>query len=419
MSQWERRPESSLQLSQPTRYGRRRAFKPKPLGPGDALFFMHIPKTAGTAVRQVLENYIDMADVHASVQARFLIAMRGDRHSSEKFLKARYVAGHLPLRFSSCFQKKVHVVTFLRNPIDQTISYLRHLQRDGHIPTSIGPENLAESAWAKLFINPQTRWVAGAFEPTVDSFDGGAKEVNKLTDPSLLRQAKTNLRNFAFVGVVEQLSESLSAMSAQFLWNPPNHIPRANEGYYEKATSPEIREAVSSLVELDMELYEEANKILADFIKVKEFSRANTDALPFYIVQMDGVGSGNLIENWYHAEYDSGIGTWRWTGPGTDFSVNIPPIIGKEIEVVLNVTGHLSPKVVAETYLLWRDEKIRPDVWRFESGFCAVYRVPLRRDEIGHTLQLVFRSPTTFPEPGTGNNRMLGLPVKFIYINGI
>ena len=94
-----------------------------------ALFFLHIPKTAGTSLRELLSCRFAPADILA-------LDRRGaHEHPSqqlETISRYRFVHGHVPYALVDRFPRRPFVVTLLRDPIDRAVSafhYMQHLAR--------------------------------------------------------------------------------------------------------------------------------------------------------------------------------------------------------------------------------------------------------------------------------------------------
>lgn len=381
----------------------------------DALFFMHIPKTAGTSVKSFLEGNFPVIEKFFNIQYCFLAAMRMDIEEGEQYIPCRYLAGHYPFRLSLSFIKKVHVITFLRDPIERTISDFRWLQKEGRIPVTFEAIDLPGSKYENYFLNFQTRWIADIYN-CYDFQDERLYNLDSevLKDKSLLVKATTKLRDFRFVGFTEELDKSLAALAMEFGWIKPRFIPRLNVAPTKPSKiDSELARSISSLVELDIELYKKAREMFP-FLKYENLD-IDLQPLPYALITMDNSSNAFLLDSWYTPEYDSGIGCWRWTGPGNIFSVKVPPLRFNELVVVINVTEHRRIEDLAKTCLIRDDLVLEPYLTRFENGYCISYAIQLNDEEAKSFFELKFKVATMLPE-NCPNGRSLGLPVKFIYI---
>ena len=92
---------------------------------GDQIFFLHIPKTAGTSLMDILqmqvkpEEFYSFPDGVENLQPEKL-------HVAQK---ARIIRGHRMYDFQKYFTRRPYVITMLRNPYDRVISNFAHLTR--------------------------------------------------------------------------------------------------------------------------------------------------------------------------------------------------------------------------------------------------------------------------------------------------
>jgi hypothetical protein len=96
-------------------------------------FFVHMQKTAGIALRQLLMNHFGEVAVYPTRgvdgtdpvklvlsvdHLRQRIAARGDQ--------VRVITGHFPLCTTQLLEGRFTTLTLLREPVERTLSYLRH-----------------------------------------------------------------------------------------------------------------------------------------------------------------------------------------------------------------------------------------------------------------------------------------------------
>jgi hypothetical protein len=90
------------------------------------VFFLHIPKTAGTSVRAILQNRFAQSECLFNVQmARF---------HAEDPNRYRLVSGHVGIEYADRFDRPPIVITFLRDPIERAVSayYFQRTRDDAH-----------------------------------------------------------------------------------------------------------------------------------------------------------------------------------------------------------------------------------------------------------------------------------------------
>jgi hypothetical protein len=87
------------------------------------LFFMHIPKTAGSTLRQVFTRQFDEHDIH-QVYDGPSIAAYGERSDRDRF---RLVIGHFPFGVHQGQNQPCRYATMFRHPVHQVLSHYNHL----------------------------------------------------------------------------------------------------------------------------------------------------------------------------------------------------------------------------------------------------------------------------------------------------
>jgi hypothetical protein len=227
-----------------------------PLKPEDQLVFIHILKTAGQSVMQILEANFP--------EDKRLFANSGDivNLPRESLQSYQLILGHNYYPIHELLGRKPLYLTFLRDPVERTISHYYHWQRPdaaGHkFHEKVLSQTLAEFVTDPMtrpaVFNYQTRWIAAEDVRGPAPMDGA----------DLLNTAKQRLEEFAFVGIVEEFDRSISALVAQFNWTPPASLEKRNvdplrdqRSRFPDETIALIREATK----WDAELYEYARAL--------------------------------------------------------------------------------------------------------------------------------------------------------------
>lgn len=239
-----------------------RAARPAPV------VFLHVPKTAGTTVTIWLR--LLLGDLYSKAAA--YSAEPGKVQALAASLAANpgsvdVVAGHLPYATRAIFPSESRFFTFLREPIDRSLShywYFRERELKEHAsppPAGLGIADLEEalSAWdpaspasrALLPDNLQTRMLSGADPDATSSLD-------------MLAAAKRNLRAFDVVGLTARFHESMALLHHVYGWKLlaiPGRRIRTHQRPAADALPPAVHDALRRLNVLDEELYSEGARV--------------------------------------------------------------------------------------------------------------------------------------------------------------
>jgi hypothetical protein len=224
--------------------------------------FYHIPKSAGTTLNRILRlNYPRESLVECGINTQeFMADLK--TWPSERLAQIRLLQGHFPFGIHEILPGQSHYFTILRHPVDRVISYYYHARRE---PLHYLHRMIHENAWSlkdllesgiPIMMNDgQVRFISGVFEtPLYD-------EVNE----GMLQQAIDNLQTFTVVGLTEQFDLTLLLLQQAFGWRRIRY-KSTNVGQNRLATAehpPEIIAAVRRYNQLDLLLYEEAQRLLA------------------------------------------------------------------------------------------------------------------------------------------------------------
>lgn len=237
--------------------------------------FLHIPKTAGTSLKQHLFHRYAADDCLMDPGGKALLEADFEQYS--------LVAGHLDFDYVSRYRVPPLVLVCLRQPVERALSayYYQKLPRLAiqirQSAAALGAETAkqvleslrrlnryeslaeflrGEPAQAKRDLGDvQTQFVAGA-----------AASYRYSDNPArLLNIARKNLEACAGIFLTERLSETFSEFSRQIGWENLSDVPRENStGQRLRADehNPEVLAALAELAPLDMELYRFAEELL-------------------------------------------------------------------------------------------------------------------------------------------------------------
>jgi hypothetical protein len=222
----------------------------------DKLYFLHIPKTAGTSLRLRLLNTLDVDDY---LNCHHLWQLNGI--SAEKLTAARFYSGHFGLALWDRLPIRPTTITFLREPLAQQLSAFQYLRaaRDEEIAqwgTTWSPRSMIElvrqgnpkmileaDVYRSSQTNMQVRFLGGG------RTDGAPYTV----DAAMFNRACETLKMIAAFGLVERMEESIILIEDKFGWPPSNSVQRFN------ATAPSADNAFDEMFRAEAAAFSEAN----------------------------------------------------------------------------------------------------------------------------------------------------------------
>ncbi len=241
---------------------------PEQLQPEDVLFFLHIPKTAGTSLTQELTRNWRKDLILTPEQLNTAKAQ-----PRERLAKAKFIYGH----FSRAVCRRrlpnppTFTITFLRDPTDHYLSLYHHLQRDpnfayttritlgdrdlSHRITELARSHSLQQFMAEpeshLFSNFQSKYLVRGmrFQPDVSE------------RPELKALAKKCLLELGAFGITSRYEDSLLQigralnLKRSLRARSTNMAPNRKTG---DALSNAIREEIKARTRYDQELFDSA-----------------------------------------------------------------------------------------------------------------------------------------------------------------
>lgn len=262
---------------------------------GEALIFLHIPKTAGTTLNRIIEWQYDPRTIYTVDPYQIRATVQRLRTlSEERRRRLRVVRGHLIFGVHEYLPQGGTYITMLRDPVARFLSSYHFIRRRPLHPLhrklrakGVGVEDFLQLTARRQ--NLQTKMLAGV--PYVGP-----------CDETTLAAAKENMaRSFRVAGISERFQESLLLIAASFGWKIP---------YYENRKVSKTRPTIDSgMVELirennryDIKLY---NFGLQRF---EEDLRRNAEAIRRTSVAAEATPKPGKLEG----AFQSAIGTGRF-----------------------------------------------------------------------------------------------------------
>lgn len=249
-----------------------------------AVFFLHIPKTGGVTMRTLLRDVYGPGALCPYTALEDLASA-----SPSQFREYPVVAGEFPFYVSELLTRPLFSFTFLRDPVERTLSVYKHLRRDVNHPDHARmaevadlAEFLAHPALRTHVVNAQTRFL-GCHSDLAQQLERCRRDaltpeasrpylkapIRQAADEVTLRQALVNLEKISFVGATERFAECCRALFNRLGFKEPLPIPKANcapakQGPRLEDLDPGMVAAIRRVTRFDRHLYAVARRRVED-----------------------------------------------------------------------------------------------------------------------------------------------------------
>jgi hypothetical protein len=243
-----------------------------------SLYFLHIPKTAGTTLITILDKYFKSDFILKAHSWNELLPML-----PLDFSKYQFVRGHFGYAIVKLISKNPLCITMLRDPIKNSISAYQMLSRQQedierfHIPMNKNLSELIEGPYLEGLKNQQTHWLVieqDILERTKNFSKNQLKDYRpeadkellpKFSDEKFLKIAKNRISEFAFIGIVEKMEESLFLLHYTFGWKPIRNKVKENTATNSTIElSDKAKNKLSENTKIDQKLYKYATNIFEE-----------------------------------------------------------------------------------------------------------------------------------------------------------
>jgi hypothetical protein len=235
------------------------------------LVYLHIPKTAGMTLREVITRQYRKGEIfqfgehHREEIKQFLALSQAERD------KIQCVVGHVHYGIHRYWSEDATYITLLRDPVERTISGYYHILRNPRHPRyeHYRSQSLLDYAQKETRGERQTRWIYGFRE------DSGLYGDEHPLPANALEVAKERLRKeFRVVGVVEEFDKTLLLLQKAFGWK---HIHYVAQNVNESRPASEKIDAETLKIlrensEPDYTLYQYAKSLFAEQVEAYEGS---------------------------------------------------------------------------------------------------------------------------------------------------
>ena len=225
-------------------------------------FFVHVQKSAGTSLvfrlrrqfgrARIYPPLADKGDVAAVISVDHMLERwRTSRDST------RVITGHFPLCTVELLDAEFTTLTLLREPVERTLSYLRHHRKLTPADTERPLEEIYEDDFR--FRGLVHTHMVKMFSLTLDEMTDGVLTPVEFTAAHLTR-AKENLARVDVVGDQNDLDGFCAGLEQRFGWNlgEPEHVNRTKPFGVDES----FRARIAADNVMDVEFYAYAQQLI-------------------------------------------------------------------------------------------------------------------------------------------------------------
>jgi hypothetical protein len=429
-------------------------------------FFLHIPKTAGTSLREYIYGHFDRDETFP-----FNLMAELERATPPVRRDYHYYEGHFPYDLMRLVIGAEPVtMTMLRDPLEQVLSLFSFLPvNPTKLPMIVFGEDVDIARALALpidvyfaqpieeiptiFRDMQTRLIASkdvlVYAPWLaDTFGITLPPCRPEDLGPNLAEAKRRLDRFAFVGLTERFRESIALLAYTFGWRPVREMRVRN------VTADRIRRDhlagrmvahIQELNALDIALYAHACELFDERYRAMadDLARRFGGRAPFTAGELDDLLELHYVDHfasqypaersvhvdftrpihdmgWHHIERHPEYGRVRWTGPGTTASVDVPIAPGRDVRIAFRALASLAPDILERVTLRVNGIPISLDREQDAAGGIIFSgTVPGRALANGRpfarvTIETVRTVRPIDLDPASGDDRALGVLVNWI-----
>ena len=225
------------------------------------LFFVHVMKTGGATFRRRIEANLGEEHVYpnASIDTDMLAANLSVQYlldlPEERVRTLQAYTGHFPFAVTQMLPGRFLTMTVLRDPVERTISYLKHCRKYQEQHHDMALEAIYEDPWyfPTMMKDHQVKVFALAPEDRAET----VAEVIDI-DADRAARARANLDSIDFLGLHEHYDDFVRDVSEHLGWSGDApfswHVSEAEE------ISASFRRRIADDMAADLEFYEYARE---------------------------------------------------------------------------------------------------------------------------------------------------------------
>jgi hypothetical protein len=378
------------------------------------LFFMHIPKTAGSSVAKYLRHrYAGLAiyeqdkdNYPAAVTSEFVNLPEAQRHSYH------LVRGHMLYQTRDAMPADTLMLTFLREPVACCLSGYYHVLRRANHPLKA---LYTQFSLRELLHQPKFTMLAlHRYLLPVDIYQKPPPLL--AVDAAQKAQARERLQSIAVVGVTEQSEQSFELLNHVMGW-PDAKLPQVNikppSQPTETLTSAEM-DALHSCLAPDIELYEFGKRLFNE--RYQHMLRTRRQYAHFeYHLKHQTEGNG-----WHNSDSERGA----WTGPETQSLLRLPLDRTVPLQLTIRVNMAVVPALLDGVRLIV-DGQLCPHETVLDADPQTRHFIATLppRGPSPHYTRVVIYTPQTYHVnrlyPQNASDKMIGIRVEWVTVQPI
>lgn len=246
------------------------------------LYFLHIPKTAGTSLNNIIKSQFSKEKIYP-------FATYHQVYTNKKLELDSFdiISGHFTYSYIQNMTRPVNVITVLRNPVSRVISAYNHFMREPVHNFEFNKFkkctlNDALNMYPWLFSNQQVKhlgWRQNVLKmprfkiPIPFSIENWLEFRENLNMDKLYENACNALDNLFLFGFTDRLNEFVKTLFEKNNWKISVDIPKSNSAKENQIAENEVNDKIIKRIEelnsFDIKLYQYARK------KYKEINRVN------------------------------------------------------------------------------------------------------------------------------------------------
>lgn len=236
------------------------------------LFFIHIPKAAGSSVNELISS---------AIEGPYYTHIEGLRNQWDEIKNSKFLSGHIRYKeYERNFSKYDYVVfAFFREPLSHLKSHMNWVRRlaepelthnrEAHasivhkIADDLADFKFSDLESLQCYVEDLRPIAYGLFDNCQVRFLSGV-EPNERVNQKHLDEAIKNLNHLHFVGISENSKESQAQLMSLFELNTTLEEAISNVNSFDFGLNVEdekVAQILNPLVQYDEKLYEEAKKI--------------------------------------------------------------------------------------------------------------------------------------------------------------